>query len=132
MLSGALRLQVIDHLIGNAVHVLEMTNAELDVFERLTAEHPDDELGLVLPLGAGEAACVAIALERGHVLATDDADALRALHRLRPDHPNERIRRLLVRAGTRAIITRKEANHIHQRMREMGFWDTVAPFPEER
>jgi hypothetical protein len=122
----AQRLQVIDRLIGDAVHVLDMTDAELDVFERLTAEQPEDELGLVVPLGAGEAACIAIALERGHVLATDD---LRALHRLKQDHPYERIRRLLMRAGENAIIPRGEANDIHRRMREMGFWDAVAPFP---
>jgi hypothetical protein len=125
----AQRLQMIDRLIGDAVHVLDMTDAELDVFERLTAEQPEDELGLVLPLGAGEAACIAIALERGHVLATDDTDALRALHRLKQDHPYERIRRLLMRAGENAIIPRGEANDIHRRMREMGFWDAVAPFP---
>jgi hypothetical protein len=95
------RLQVIDRLVGDTMHVIDMTDTELDVFQRLTAEQPD-ELGLILPLDPGEAACVAIAVERGHVLATDDADALRALHRLRPDHPYERIRRLLIRAGADA------------------------------
>ena len=125
------RLQVIDGLMGDALQVIDMTDAERIVFRRLTAEQPDRELGLILPLDPGEAACVAIALERGHVLATDDADALRALHRVRPDHPYERIRRLLIRAGNDAVITKKEANDIHRRMREMGFWDSIAPFPGE-
>jgi hypothetical protein len=62
-------------------------------------------------------------------MATDDTDALRALHRLKQDHPYERLRRLLMRAGENAIIPRGEANDIHRRMREMGFWDAVAPFP---
>lgn len=124
------RLQVIDPLVGDAVQVFDMTDSELELFGRLTAAQPDDELGLVAPLGAGEAACVAIALERGHVLATDDADGLRVLHRLHPNHPYERIRRLLIRAGENARITRDHANTIHRRMREMGFWDAVDPFAE--
>ena len=81
-----------------------MTESELDTFQRLTADEPDDHFGLLAPLGAGEAACIAIALERDHVMATDDSDALRVLHRLRPHHPYERIRRLLIRAANDAGI----------------------------
>jgi hypothetical protein len=123
------RLEAIDPLVGDPVQVFDMTDSELDFFGRLTAERPDDELSLVAPLGAGEAACVAIAIERGHVMATDDADGLRVLHRLRPNHPYERIRRLLIRAGENALVTRDHANNLHRRMREMGFWDAVDPFP---
>lgn len=124
-------LQAVDRLIGDRVQVLDMTGTELDMFQRLTAEQPDEGLNLVAPLGAGQAACIAIAIERGHVLATDDADGLRTLHRLRPNHPYERIRRLLIDAGRSGAITRDHANTVHRRMREMGFWDTVAPFSEQ-
>lgn len=126
----AQRLQAIDRLIGDQIQVLDMTETELDIFQRLTAEQPDEDLKLVAPLGAGEAACIAITIERGHVLATDDADGLRVLHRLRPNHPYQRIRRLLIRAGDSGTIKRSHANDIHRRMREVGFWDTVAPFPD--
>ena len=124
------RLEAIDPLGGDAVQVFDMTDSELELFGRLTAEQPDDQLGLVAPLGAGEAACVAIALERSHVMATDVTDALRTLHRLRPNHPYERIRRLLMRAGEEGGISQDRANQIHQRMRDVGFWDSVAPFPD--
>lgn len=130
-LQRAQRLRVIDPLVGGRVQVLDMTDSELKLFGRLTADEPDSDLDLLAPLGAGEAACVAIAIERGHVLATDDTDGLRVLHRLRPDHPYERIRRLLIRAGHDATITRDRANTIHRLMREMGFWDAVDPFPEQ-
>ena len=125
----ARRLRHIDQMIGNTIQVLDMTGPELDVFQGFVADEPDEQFGLFAPLGAGEAACIAIALERGHVMATDDSDALRVLHRLRPGHPYERIRRLLIRAGEEDLTTQDHANEIHRRMREMGFWDTVAPFP---
>lgn len=120
----------IDQLIkGGRVNLLDMTESELDTFQQLTADEPNDRFGLLAPLGAGEAACIAIALERDHVIAADDSDALGVLHRLRPDHPYERIRRLLIRAGNDGVTSRSRANEIHRRMRDLGFWDTVAPFP---
>jgi hypothetical protein len=92
------------------VEVADMSDAELVLFGRLTAADPDPDLGLLLPLGAGEAACLAIALQRDHVLATDDSDALRTLARLRPHHPYERIRRLLQRAAREEQLSRAQAN----------------------
>lgn len=88
------------------------------------------EFGLKFPLGPGEASCVAIAWLRGVCVATDDNDALHVLEQLH-DHrefPHERIRRLLVRAATSALITRGDANLIHEEMRRHGFWDTGRPF----
>lgn len=110
------------------IGVVDMTDSELDLFSRLTASPPEPGLDLVLPLGAGEAASVAIAVERDYVLATDDADALRALEALRAGHPYERIRRLLVRAAAEERITRDEANDLHAEMRDHGFWDAGVPF----
>lgn len=128
----ARRLRRVDQMIGNRIQVLDMTGPELDAFQGFTADEPDERFGLFAPLGAGEAACIAIALERGHVMATDDSDALRVLHQLRPGHPYERIRRLLMRAGEEGVISHDRGNDIHQRMRDVGFWDTVAPFPDVR
>jgi hypothetical protein len=112
------------------IEVVDMTDQELNLFSRLTTRSPAPSLGLLLPLGAGEAASVAIAVERNYVLATDDGDALRVLEALRPGHPYERIRRLLVRAAEEERITPERANELHIRMQEHGFWDLGTPFPE--
>ena len=88
------------------------------------------QFSLRAPLGPGEAACVAIAFERGWTIVTDDADALKALTRLR-DNKNynyERIRKLLIRAANERIITKDEANRIHAEMASHGFWDSIRPF----
>lgn len=47
---------------------------------------------------------MAIAVERGGVLVTDDSAALRVLQRLRPQHPYERVRRLLLRAAAEGRV----------------------------
>lgn len=119
-----------EHVEAGSVDVVDMTDSELDPFSRLTARPPQPDLGLVLPLGAGEAASVAIAVERDYVLATDDADALRALEGLQPGRPYERIRRLLIRGAEKGRITRDEANALHARMRDYGFWARSTTNPE--
>ncbi len=117
------------HVETGRIGIVDMTDPELDLFSRLTSRAPEPDLGLVLPLGAGEAASIAIAVERGYILATDDTDALRALEALRAGHPYERIRRLLVRAADEERITQGQANELHFEMRDHGFWDTGIPFP---
>ncbi len=117
---GRLR-RVEEYVERGDLEIVDMTPSELATFARLTADTPDASLRLVAPLGAGEAACVSIALERGYTLATDDSDALRVLNRLQSDHPYERTRRLLMRAATESRISRAEANEIHRRLREFGF-----------
>ena len=88
------------------------------------------EYGVRVPLGPGEAACVAISFERGWTIATDDSDALKVLNKL---HGNrafryERIRRLLIRAAEEGHVTSEEANRLHDAMRSHGFWDSGRPF----
>lgn len=130
-LANSRNLSVIqDHVDRGKVEVVEMALGELRVFSRLTARHPDPNLDLILPLGAGEAASVAIAVERDYVLATDDTDALTALEHLHRGHPYERIRRLLMRAAEEGRIPPDEANAVHRRMREHGFRDAGMPFPD--
>jgi len=81
-------------------------------------------------LGPGEAACVAIAIERGWTIATDDADAFKVLDRLQggQSYPYERIRKLLIRVADEGRISREEANRLHDEMCSLGFWDSGRPF----
>jgi hypothetical protein len=111
------------------LRVVDLDEGELELFGRLTSTDGARELGLRFPLGVGEAACVALAVARGWVLATDDQDALGALDALDPGHAYERIRRLLTRAASRGLIGRAEANALHAEMRRLGFRDHTAPFP---
>ena len=80
--------------------------------------------GIRMPLGPGAAGCVAISLERGWTIATDDPDAFKALDKLHGNrnYDYERIRKLLIRAADEGHATRDEANAIHARMRSQGFW----------
>lgn len=116
------------HNAGRAM-VVDLADEELDLVARLTSPTTCTAFGLCFPLDPGEAACLAIAVERGLVLVTDDADALRALEHHSPAHPYERIRRLLIRAAEARLCTRNRANDIHRAMRHLGFWDRESPFP---
>lgn len=108
---------------------IEMTQAEQLLAARLQGGDVA-EYGLKLRLGPGEAACVAIAFERGWTIATDDADAFKALDRLHGSqgYSYERTRKLLIRAANEGCITREEANRLHAEMRSLGFWDSGQPF----
>lgn len=102
--------------------------------ERLLAAklESDDarEYGVRVPLGPGEAACVAISFERDWTIATDDSDALKVLENLHGnrDFRYERIRKLLIRAAEEGHVTHEEANDLHAAMRSHGFWDSGRPF----
>lgn len=112
--------------------ILDLSDEELALVGRLTSPTSCKDFGLRFPLDPGEAACLAMAVARGLVLATDDADALSALARHAPDHQYERIRRLLIRAGNGGLCTPERANEIHREMRRLGFWDREDPFPPRR
>jgi len=122
------RLDHMDALCESAVSVTPMTDAERSLFARLVDRESARELGLLFVLHPGEAACVAIAVERELTLVTDDSDALKAYKQLRSDGPYLRIRSLLRLAVDRGLIDRIEANSIHANMRHAGFWDTGVPF----
>lgn len=121
------------HYESGAFEVLDLSDDERSVVAELT--NVDDarrEFGLLFALDPGEAACVAIALHRGLVIATDDTDALRVIEQLSPGHGYERIQKLLQRAASERLVTKSEANLIHTSMRSHGFWDKVIPFPDLR
>jgi hypothetical protein len=108
--------------------ILDLEQEELDLVGRLTNPTGCKEFGLRFALDPGEAACLAIAVNRGLVLVTDDTDALLALKRHVPGHPYERIRKLLIRAGNGGLCSPDRANEIHREMRRLGFWDRDDPF----
>ncbi len=107
------------------LRVADLDDRELDTFGRLTSKQGAHTLGLRLPLGPGEAACIALAVSRSYVLATDDQDALRALEALHPNHPYERIRRLLQRAVSESLLSQQQAEALHKKMRSLGFRDNA-------
>lgn len=112
-----------------SVVVLDLDDEEQRMMSSLTSPSGCAGYGLILPLDAGEAACIALAICRDLVLATDDGDALRALDHIDSSAPYERIRRLLVRAAKERRLTKAEANNLHRRMTELGFRDGTLPFP---
>lgn len=117
-------------LNAGLITVVDLTVDERALAGRLNSRDHLADYGLLVPLGLGEAACIAIACERGHALATDDGDALKVFRRLRPAGVYARIRGLLQRAASLAIVTEEEANLLHAEMTALGFWDQVTPFPD--
>jgi hypothetical protein len=128
--AGADRLQAASalHRRGD-LDIVDMTDTERGRFAALTSPERVGEFDLRFPVDPGEAACVAIALERKWTIATDDNDALKALRAISSRHPYERIRKLLIRAAEEGHIMRGQANEIHAMMTNLGFWDQQLPFP---
>lgn len=125
----------IDYLFDNdLLHVVEMTEDEACFAAHLQSRSDVKKYKLRASLGPGEAACVAVAWERGWTIATDDDAALQVLDNLHGSrsYPYERIRKLLIRAAEERRVTKSKANAIHAEMRHLGFWDSGRPFPEER
>lgn len=114
----------------DGLRAVDMDAEERRLASSLTSPSGCGAFGLILPLGAGEAACIAIAVQRGLCLVTDDGDALKALRSMEPALPYDRIRRLLIRAADERRIMPVEANALHDRMRQRGFYDVERPFPD--
>ena len=130
--QNAERLQSVHglHRAGHVV-VLDLEETELVLVSSLTSPSGCHAFGLKFPLAAGEAACVAMAAKRNLVLATDDADALKALRSIDAKHPYERIRKLLIGAVEVGSMSRARANAVHAEMLRLGFWDTKRPFEDQ-
>lgn len=127
------RVQRVHELFDSGhLHVVEMTNEELEVSADLQSRSGVRAYGLKAPLGPGESACVAIAWKRSWTIVTDDEAALVVLDRIhggKRNYPYERIRKLLIRAGESRHITKETANLLHHQMCDLGFWDRGTPFP---
>jgi predicted nucleic acid-binding protein len=120
--------QLASFVAAGKVQIADLDDTERRLFAELV-DGRSDRVALKFPLGRGEAACVAIAAERGCVFVSDDNDGLLALEELDSGHPYERVRRLLTRAGETDLISEARANEIHQAMVDAGFRDTEPPFP---
>ena len=128
-LEFAARLSSIHgHLLSHGITPVEMNSQERFLYAQLCSDESSNEYGTAFSLNDGEAACLAIAVERGWVLVTDDNDVLKALRILRQGHPYRRIRRILINAAEAGFIDSTEANRIHAEMKRCGFWDTTPPF----
>ena len=124
------RVRRIDSLYDESRLVpVAMTSEERLLAAKLESDDAR-EYGVRVPLGPGEAACVAISFERDWTIATDDSDALKVLENLHGnrDFRYERIRKLLIRAAEEGHVTHEEANDLHAAMRSHGFWDSGRPF----
>jgi hypothetical protein len=128
--ANAERLQSIRDLhTAGALTTVDLLPDELRVVSSLTSPSGCKAFNLKFPLGAGEAACLAVSVKRDLVLATDDNDALKALASIPGAHRYQRIRKLLIAAASSGRISRERANAIHAEMRRLGFWDRTPPFP---
>lgn len=127
------RVLAVDTLYDTGLlQVVDMTPEELAEAAGLQSRSVTKYHAIRAPLGAGEAAGVAIASSRGWSIVTDDDAALAVMRSIHGEgeFEYERIRKLLVRAGHETRITKKRANDIHTEMRGLGFWDKGTPFPE--
>ena len=130
--SKSKQLSAIRRLVSSGeVVIVDMNEAERVTFASLMSPDNLGDFGLTFLLGAGEAACVSIALNRELALSTHDKDAIVALENLSPSHPVERVRGMLVRAANQQRVTEQDANLIHAQMRDSGFWDCDQPFPDK-
>ena len=123
-------LEVREHVNEGSILVEKLSLSELVLFTRLTSLEHVEEFGIVAPLGAGEAACIAMAKERSMTLVTDDNDALKAFGTIEPGNAYERIRKLLMRAVDEEHVDESEANLIFIEMVVLGFYGDQAPFPD--
>jgi predicted nucleic acid-binding protein len=106
------------------LRVVELTDDELVLFSSLRDPQAAATYGLVAPLGAGESAALAVAVERGWRLATDDQAAVDVAARLMPERRPPRIRALLRAAADAELVDIERAREIHEAMKAAGFWDT--------
>lgn len=127
------RVLAVDTLYDTGLlRVVDMTPEELTEAAGLQSRSVTKHHPIRAPLGAGEAACVAIASRRGWSIVTDDDAALEVMRSIhgKDEFEYERIRKLLIRAGQEKLISKRRANDIHAEMRGLGFWDKGTPFPE--
>jgi predicted nucleic acid-binding protein len=104
--------------------ILEMTADELALYAQLRDRQHVRQYGLIVGLGRGEAAALAIALTREFDVATDDQDAIRVLQAISPELRALRIRRLLIDARDAGLIDTDAAREIHGAIRNAGVWDS--------
>lgn len=106
--------------------IVDLEASETKLYADLRDAAAVKRFGLVIGLGPGEAAVLAICASRGWLPATDDTDAIRVAEQLLPGVKPIRIRALLRLAAERGVVDYPRARIIHKTMRELGFWDKGA------
>ncbi len=111
-------------LVGaGLLEVVDLDAEELAAYAELRSAALVRQFGLVLGLGPGEAAVLAVCARRGWRPATDDSDAIRVAGHLLPGVKPIRIRALLRQAVDHRLVELQQARAIHDEMRKLGFWD---------
>ena len=121
--SALPRFEQLPALTEGPMRVVELSDDELILFSTLRDPQAARRYGLVAPLGSGESAALAIAVERGWRLATDDQAAVDVAKQLMPGMTPLRIRALLHAAADTGLVSIKRAREIHEAMKAAGFWD---------
>lgn len=111
-------------LSSGVLQVVDLDDAETRLYAELRDATAVRRFGVVVGLGPGEAAVLAICAKRGWRPATDDTDAIRVAEQLLPGEKPLRIRALLRLAVERRLVDLPKARVIHKAMRDLGFWDT--------
>ena len=104
--------------------VVDLVDPETSLYAEFRDAAAVQRFGLVVGLGPGEAAVLAICVNRGWRPATDDNDAIWVAEQILPGVRPMRIRALLRMAVESDLIDLPRARLIHSSMRELGFWDT--------
>jgi len=111
---------------AGALRVVDLSDEELHVYTHLRDAAYARRYGVLVGLGPGEAAVLAICSKRGWLPATDDNDAVRVAVQLLPGVKPLRIRALLQVAVDQDLVELDQARAIHETMRKLGFWDAVS------
>lgn len=109
---------------SGVLRVVDLDDAETILYAELRDAAAVRRFGLVVGLGPGEAAVLAMCAERGWRPATDDNDAIRVASHFLPGVDPLRIRALLRLAVDGGLLDLPKARTIHRTMRDQGFWDT--------
>jgi len=121
--------RIADLLIGNKLKIITIQeHQETALYARLSSSRQAEDLGLTRSIGYSAASCVAVAYERGMVLASDDRDAVRALQVLSPDHLSVSTQDLLRIASQAGHISKQQANDIHLDIAFRGICDPKPPY----
>lgn len=116
------------HIYGD-LKIAVLEDSETELCKQLVSAKQSESLGLHWPIGYTAASCVAVAVARGMVLASDDEDARAALDCLSPKHPKQSTQDLLRMAVGKRLISREKANEIHGAMCQMDLWNPQPPYP---
>lgn len=105
------------------LRVVDLSDQELTMYAQLRDSATVRRYGVLVGLGPGEAAVLAICSRRGWLPATDDNDAIRVAERLLPGVKPLRIRALLHLAVDGGLVELNRARTIHETIRDLEFWD---------